>query len=311
MPEPTLNQVNCIRASGTYRMAYWQWGAADAGHVVVCVHGLTRQGRDFDVLARALVARAPHPLRIVAPDVLGRGRSEWLRDPAGYQIPDYAGDMLALATQLHAVSPVTTLDWVGTSMGGLIGMAVCGTPQLPLPVPVRRLVLNDVGPAIQWQALQRIGAYLGQTGRFASVEQAAEAMWSVSRSFGSHTPQQWLDLSRPMVRALPDGAFTLHYDPALAVPFAAMTADMAAQGEALLWQLYDRITARTLLTRGADSDLLSHDTALAMTHRGPRATLIEFPGVGHAPTFIADDQVAAVTSFLLEPSLEKPHSGAP
>jgi pimeloyl-ACP methyl ester carboxylesterase len=280
-------------------MAYWQWGNPTAAHVVVCVHGLSRQGRDFDVLAQALVARAGGALRVVCPDVAGRGQSEWLKDPMGYQVPHYAADMLALIAQLHAQAPVEALDWVGTSMGGLIGLAVCGQPGLPLPVPVRRLVLNDVGPVIEWQALVRIGTYLGHTGRFASVQQAADAMWAISSSFGPHTPAQWLALSEPMVRPHPEGGVTLHYDPAIAMPFRTVTAESAAQGEAALWQLYDAVTAQTLLLRGADSDLLSPATAQAMTQRGPRARLVEFAGVGHAPTLVASDQVTAVQGFLL------------
>jgi pimeloyl-ACP methyl ester carboxylesterase len=290
-------------------MAYWQWGDASAGHVIVCVHGLSRQGRDFDVLARALLARAGRPLRIVCPDVVGRGRSDWLKDPMGYAVPTYVGDMLALLAQLHAQASLETLDWLGTSMGGLIGMGICGTPKLPLPVPVRRLVLNDVGPAIEWQAIQRIGAYLGKAGRFDSVEQAAAAMWAISTSFGPHTPEQWLALSRPMVNALPEGGFALHYDPAIAVPIRAMTEEAATQGQAALWQLYDHITARTLITRGAESDLLSRETAAAMTQRGPKAQLIEFEGVGHAPTFVADNQIEAVASFLLAQEDEEPDRG--
>lgn len=288
MTEPTLNYVSCPDAAGGHRMAWWEWGDPSASHVVMCVHGLSRQGRDFDLLAQALVARAGGALRVVCPDVVGRGRSEWLKDPMGYQLQNYAADMLALLAQLQRNAPVSTLDWVGTSMGGLIGMAVGGTPGLPLPAPLRRLVLNDVGPVIQWQALQRIGTYLGHPTRFDTLQQAADAMWAVSTSFGPHTPQQWLDLSRPMVRALPDGALTLHYDPAIAVPFRTITREAAAQGEATLWQLYDNIQAATLLTRGAQSDLLSRETAQAMTQRGPRARLVEFAGVGHAPGAFPD-----------------------
>lgn len=280
-------------------MAYWQWGDANAGHVVMCVHGLSRQGRDFDVLARALCARAKTPIRVVCPDVAGRGHSEWLRDAVGYQVAHYAADMLVL---LGALKP-STLDWVGTSMGGLIGLVICGQPDLQAAVKVRRLVLNDVGPVIQWQALQRIGQYLGETGRFSSVEQAADAMRLISTTFGPHTPAQWLALSRPMVRPLNDGSgdVTLHYDPAIAEPFGSVTQQSAEQGEAMLWQLYDAVTADTLLLRGAQSDLLSHDTAQVMTQRGPKARLVEFAGVGHAPTLIQPDQVEVVTSFLLAP----------
>jgi pimeloyl-ACP methyl ester carboxylesterase len=290
-------------------MAYWQWGDPLAGHVVVCVHGLARQGRDFDVLAQALLERSRAPLRVVCPDVAGRGRSAWLQDPMGYQLPTYVADMLAMLAALRGQAAIATLDWLGTSMGGLIGMALCGTPDLPLPVPVRRLVLNDVGPAIRWQALQRIGTYLGNTGRFDNVEQAAAALWAISTSFGAHTPAQWLAFSQAMVRPLPEGGFTLHYDPAIAVPFRTVTEQSADQGQAALWQLYERIRAEVLITRGADSDLLSRDTALAMTQRGPKARLVEFEGVGHAPTFIANNQIEAVASFLLGQDDEKPDSG--
>ncbi|MBK9238447.1 MAG: alpha/beta hydrolase [Rhodoferax sp.] len=299
MSEPTLNYLSCPDAAGGHRMAYWQWGDASVAHVVVCVHGLSRQGRDFDVLARALCERSAAPIRVVCPDMVGRGRSDWLKDPMHYQLPTYAADIVALLATLNP----TTLDWVGTSMGGLIGMVVCGQAGLPVPAPVRRLVLNDVGPVIQWQALQRIGQYLGNTGRFESVEQAADAMRAISIGFGPHTPAQWLALSQAMVRPINDasGALTLHYDPAIAVPFGAVTQASAEQGEAMLWQQYDNITAQTLLLRGAQSDLLSHDTALAMTQRGPQARLVQFAGVGHAPTLVALDQVDVVSAFLLAP----------
>ncbi len=298
MTKPTLEFVNCPDASGGHRMAYWQWGNPQAGHVIVCVHGLSRQGRDFDVLAQALVARGGGAVRVVCPDVVGRGQSDWLADPMGYQIPSYAADMLALLAQLKPV----TLDWVGTSMGGLIGMVICAQPDTALPAPVRRLVLNDVGPAIQWQALQRIGQYLGNAPRFASLEQAAQAMRVISTGFGPHTPEEWLALSAPMVKPMTDaqGGVALHYDPAIAVPFRAITEESATAGEAVMWQLYDSIRAQTLLVRGANSDLLSPDTAQAMTQRGPKARLVEFGGVGHAPTFVAADQVALVVDFLLD-----------
>lgn len=312
MTAPTLNYVSCPDGSGSHRMAYWLWGPEDADHLVVCVHGLSRQGRDFDGLAEGLLARSPRPLRIACPDVVGRGRSDWLADPMGYAVPTYAADMLQLLAQLHGQSAIRTLDWVGTSMGGLIGLALCGTPKLPLPVPVRRLVLNDVGPVIQWGALQRIGSYLGNTGRFETVQQAADAMWAISQGFGPHTPQQWLALSQAMVRPLAGGGFTLHYDPAIAVPFRALSEQAAAAGQAALWQLYDATRAQTLLLRGAQSDLLAHETAQEMTRRGPRAALVEFEGVGHAPTLMDPRQVEAVAAFLLDTdtvSHEKPFRG--
>jgi pimeloyl-ACP methyl ester carboxylesterase len=281
-------------------MAYWLWGDAAAPHVVVCVHGLSRQGRDFDVLAQALVQRAGGRLRVVCPDVAGRGQSDWLKDPAGYQVPAYVADMLAMLAQLDGQSKVDVLDWVGTSMGGLIGIALAGTPNLPLPAPVRRMVLNDVGPVVEWKSILRIKDYIGQTGRYESLQQAADAMWAISTGFGPHTPEQWMALSRPMVKPTPDGAFTLHYDPAISVAVKATTEEAAAQGTAMLWQAYDNIKARVLVTRGAESDLLSKDTATAMTQRGPRARLVEFAGVGHAPMFVQPDQVEAAARFLLD-----------
>lgn len=305
MTQPSLNYVHCPDANGGHRMAYWQWGKSDAGHAIVCAHGLSRQGRDFDVLARAICAEGEKRqggFRIICPDVAGRGASDWLKDPMGYQVPAYAADMLAMLGQVHGQSPITRLDWVGTSMGGLIGIIMCGQPGLPLPVPVRKLVLNDVGPAIQWQALVRIGQYLGMAGEFESVQAAADAMWAVSTGFGPHTPEQWLALSQHMVEPVsdaPGSKYRLHYDPAMAIPFRQSTEEATQQGAAALWQLYDNIKAQTLLIRGANSDLLNPETAKAMTERGPRATLVEFAGVGHAPTLIADDQVAAVTGFLL------------
>ncbi|HEX2544257.1 MAG TPA: alpha/beta hydrolase [Ramlibacter sp.] len=311
MSVPTLNYVSCPDAAGMHRMAYWLWGATDAPHLVVCAHGLSRQGRDFDVLAEALVTRSPS-VRVACPDVVGRGRSDWLADPSGYAIPTYAGDMLQMLAQLHAQAPIGSLDWVGTSMGGLIGMVLAGSPQLPLPAAVRRLVLNDVGPVIEWSALQRIGTYLGNAGRYDSVQQAADAMWQISQGFGPHTPQQWLALSQGMVRPLAAGGFTLHYDPQIAVPFRALNEAAAQAGQAALWQLYDAVTARTLLLRGAQSDLLSPDTAQAMQRRGPRPRLVEFVGVGHAPTLVPPQQVEAVCAFLLataSPPDEEPHSG--
>jgi pimeloyl-ACP methyl ester carboxylesterase len=290
-------------------MAYWQWGDGSAAHVVVCVHGLSRQGRDFDVLAQSLVRRAQGKLRVVCPDVVGRGKSDWLKDPMGYQLPTYVADVLAMLAQLHHQAPITALDWVGTSMGGLIGLGLAGTPKLPLPVPVRRMVFNDVGPTVEYRAIERIKNYLGNTGHFDTVQQAADAMWAISTGFGPHTPEQWMQLSKPMVRELPEGGFTLHYDPAIAVPVQGVTPESAAQGEAALWQLYENITARVLLTRGAESDLFAKETALQMTQRGPRASLVEFPGVGHAPMFVQDNQVEAVALFLLDSGNEKPESG--
>jgi pimeloyl-ACP methyl ester carboxylesterase len=280
-----------------HRVGYWEWnqtGQVDHPHVIVCVHGLTRQGRDFDVLAQAL----SHHARVICPDIAGRGQSDWLADPMAYGVPQYAFDMLVLLTQVHAQYPIAQLDWVGTSMGGLIGMAVAGTPDLALPVPIRRLLLNDVGPRLEWSALQRIGTYVGQSPRFASVEEGAAWLRVQSADFGPHTDAQWLALSEPMLRPGPEGGFVLHYDPKIAVPMQGMTQEQVVQGEALLWNLYDAITAQTLVLRGAKSDLLTAQTVQEMAQRGPKAHSVTLEGVGHAPTLVQPEQVALVKEFL-------------
>ena len=288
--EPRLHHVSCLNGVGLHRVAYWEWGDTANPRVLVCVHGLTRQGRDFDVLARAL----RDDYRVICPDIAGRGESDWLPQPAEYVIPRYVADMVTLLARVNA----ETVHWLGTSMGGLIGMALASLA----PFPIHRLVINDIGPVLEAAALTRIGSYVGVAQRWATVEEAADYMWSNSRGFGPHTKEQWLALTRPMLRPIDideGGGFRAHYDPAIAVPFRAATAESAALGEAALWRAYDAIPCPTLLLRGADSDLLSEDTALAMSQRGPRASLVRFSGVGHAPTLVADDQVRAVREFLL------------
>ncbi|MFN3861581.1 MAG: alpha/beta fold hydrolase [Roseateles sp.] len=291
MTQPTLRFVNCLDATGLHRMAYWDWAGPSAdAPVLVCVHGLSRQGRDFDNLARAMSAR----YRVVCPDIVGRGRSDWLRQPAGYQIPSYVADMVTLLARLD----VEQVDWVGTSMGGLIGLGVASLAcSEGMASPIRRLVLNDVGPSIRFEALQRIGTYLGKSPRFATLAEGAAYLRSISEGFGPHTDAQWLALSEPLF-VEQDGEWRLRYDPAIALPFAALTPELAAAGEALLWAAYDGLQCPTLLIRGADSDLLSAETAHAMTQRGPRARLVELPGVGHAPTLVHEDQIAIVRDFL-------------
>jgi len=288
MNDPRLNHVQCLGTRGLHRMAYWEWGDAANPKVLVCAHGLSRQGRDFDTLADAMSGE----YRVVAPDVVGRGQSDWLADPMGYQLPAYVADMVTLLARLNA----NELHWVGTSMGGLIGLGLASLPNSP----ISRLVLNDVGPTIQPDAIARIGTYLGLPVRWASVQEAADYMLSISKGFGSHTREQWLRLTEPMLK--PDaGGFKPHYDPQIAVPFRAMTPESAAAAEASLWHAYDAVKCPTLLLRGADSDLLTRDTAFAMTQRGPKAHLHEFTDVGHAPMLVVPEQVAVVREFLLSP----------
>jgi pimeloyl-ACP methyl ester carboxylesterase len=286
MNEPRLNHVQCLDSRGLHRMAYWEWGDPANDRVIVCVHGLSRQGRDFDTLAQDLAGEA----RVVCPDVVGRGRSDWLADPMGYSVPGYVADMVTLLARLNA----RTVDWVGTSMGGLIGLGVAALRGSPL----RRLVLNDVGPTIQAAALARIGTYLGLPVRWPTVDAAADALWTISQGFGPHTREQWLALTRPQLVDDGQGGFKPHYDPAIAVPFRAITPELAAAGEAALWAAYDSLRLPVLLLRGQASDLLSASTAQAMTERGPRAQLHEFEGVGHAPTLVQPEQRSVVTGFL-------------
>ena len=283
--EPRLASVQCLHPGGLHRMAYWEWGDPSNPDVVVCVHGLTRQGRDFDALARALCGR----FRVVCPDVAGRGRSAWLTQPMHYQIAQYVGDMVTLLARLDA----RRLGWVGTSMGGLIGIGLAGMHD----APVHALVLNDIGPSVAPSGLQRIGGYVGQPLRFGTVQEGADYLASISAGFGPRTPQEWLEFSRPML--VPDGAgWRLHYDPRIGVALAQVTPEAAQTGEQALWALYDGIKAPTLVLRGAESDILAPATAQAMTTRGPRAQLVEFGGVGHAPMLVHADQIEPVVAFL-------------
>ena len=286
MHEPRLNHVQCLDTQGLHRMAYWEWGDPANPRVLVCVHGLSRQGRDFDALARAMLGE----YRVVCPDVVGRGQSDRLADANGYQIPSYAADMVTLLARLNA----STLHWVGTSMGGLIGLVTAALKNSP----VQRLVLNDVGPAIEPSALARIGTYLGMPVRWKTLDEAADALWAISQGFGPHTREQWLALTRPQLKVDGDG-FVPHYDLQIAVPFRAITPEAAKAGEAVMWAMYDSLRCPTLLLRGADSDLLTPETAQAMTERGPKAELRQFAGVGHAPMLNSPDQIAVVREFLL------------
>lgn len=286
--QPRLNHVQCLDNRGLHRMAYWEWGDAANPRVLVCAHGLTRQGRDFDTLARALC----ETYRVVCPDVVGRGHSDWLADPMTYAVPQYVADMVTLLARLNAKE----VDWVGTSMGGLIGLGVAALKGSPL----RRFVINDVGPTIEPAAIARIGGYVGRAAQWASLDEAADALWEISQGFGPHTREQWLALTEPQLKR--EGEFFKpRSDPSIALPFKAVTPQMAQAGEALLWQAWDSLTLPTLLLRGGQSDLLSPATAQAMTQRGPRARLVQFDGVGHAPMLVQPEQVAAVRDFLLSP----------
>jgi pimeloyl-ACP methyl ester carboxylesterase len=291
MIEATYHSVQCISAGGLHNMAYKQWGDPDNPKVLVCVHGVTRVSGDFDALARALCDE----YRVICPDIVGRGRSGQLVFKNLYQIPQYVSDCVTLLARVLKADDVQAVDWFGTSMGGLIGMVLASLPGNPL----RKLILNDIGPTLNPVALARIGDYIGQDVRFPSFDLAAKFIRDVSVTFGEHSDEEWRKLAADVLRQEADGTWVRHYDLALALPFKSATPESAKSDEALLWAAYDAIACPTLLVRGADSDLLSRETAQAMTGRGPKAQLVEVAGVGHAPTFTHADQIAIARQFLL------------
>jgi pimeloyl-ACP methyl ester carboxylesterase len=265
-------------------MAYLEWGSHDNPRVLVCVHGLTRCARDFDFLAQDLAAQ----YRVVCPDVAGRGDSDWLGNPMEYQVPVYVNDMVALIARLD----VETVHWVGTSLGGFIGMALAALPGSP----VTKLVLNDVGPVLTASSLGRIGAYVGKWPPLTTIEAAEAYVRAVAAPFGTHSDAEWRFLTEHVVRKNPDGSYRMHYDPALAIAFRSQPLDRDIE----LWSIYDAIRCPTLILRGEQSDLLKRETARAMSRRGPGAKVVEFARVGHAPTLIHEDQISVVREFLLE-----------
>lgn len=277
-----LRTVLCGGALGLYRMAYREWGDAENPRVLVCVHGLTRNSLDFSRIATALAA----DYRVIAPDVVGRGESDRHPDPMGYNTLTYAADMVTLLARLD----VAQVDWLGTSMGGLIGMMLAAQPN----TPIRRLVLNDVGPTLSLEALKRIVSYVGEPHEFADAETARRYVRTIFAPFALTTEADWSELIAHTLKPTDNGGLCFNYDPNIRKPL-----EQALLGQGVdLWALYDRIQCPTLLLRGAVSDLLSVETALEMTQRGPRATLKTIAGVGHAPMFMSDDQISLVRDFL-------------
>jgi pimeloyl-ACP methyl ester carboxylesterase len=269
-----------LSPGGFHRVRYLEWGARDGRATVICVHGLTRNAHDFDRLAE----RLSQSCRVIAVDIVGRGGSDWLKDPAHYTYAQYQADMNALIARLD----VERVHWIGTSMGGLIGMFLAAVPNTPLA----SLLLNDVGPIIPKTALQRIADYVGLENRFSSLEALERNMRKVHAPFGPLTDEQWAHLVRHGHRRLPDGTFAPAYDPTIADNVRKGIADVD------LWAFWDRITAPTMVFRGVESDLLSAATAQEMAQRGPRARIVEFSGIGHAPALMAEDQIATIESWL-------------
>ncbi|MBA0014686.1 MAG: 2-succinyl-6-hydroxy-2,4-cyclohexadiene-1-carboxylate synthase [Nitrosomonadaceae bacterium] len=280
------------------QIAYTEWGRPDNPHIVVCVHGLTRNCRDFDFLAEALEADC----RVICVDVVGRGQSDWLVSEAGYDnYLLYLTDAIELLKHISALGSTNIqLDWVGVSMGGLIGMILATQPVFPLTsaVPIRRLVMSDIGPLIPVSALVRIGQYLGRDPRFSSFKEFEVYLKKISNPFGLLTETQWHHLAIHSVREFDDGTYGFRYDPRIAESFKRhLSKDID------LWVEWDKLHVPTLVLRGIESDLLTSKTAIEMKTRGNRTQIIELPGIGHAPMLISEDQIKIVRDFLLAPTL--------
>jgi len=275
--------VQCSSPHGLHRMHYVEWGDEDNPRILICVHGLTRNCRDFDFLAQALAGE----YRVICPDVAGRGSSEWLKVSDDYGFPLYVADMVTLIARVDTES----VDWVGSSMGGLIGMLLAAHPGNP----VRRLVLNDVGPVVTGVSLQRIGQYVGNAPPFPDLRAAELYIRAVSATFGPLTDAQWRHLTVHSLRRDTDGQYRMAYDPDVAAPFRKITNYVDTD----LWGIYEQIKCPVLLLRGAQSDLLTADTAQQMAARGPKARLVEIAGVGHAPMLMDESQIGCVRDFLL------------
>lgn len=276
------NAIQCIGPHGFHRMAYTDWGAPAAERVLFCVHGLTRNGRDFDYLAAALEDR----YRTLCPDIAGRGKSDRLTHSEDYNNRQYVADVMAL----FARSGADHIDWVGTSMGGMMGMIVASMPGSP----IRRLILNDIGPWLPKAALQRIADYVGSVQQFDDRAGVEGYLRTVHEPFGALTDDQWRHLAEHSSYPRDDGGYELACDPKIGDAFQAMAID-----DVDLWALWDRIECPVLVLRGADSDLLSADVANEMASRGPKAEVVEIEGCGHAPALMDGGQIATVRDWLL------------
>jgi pimeloyl-ACP methyl ester carboxylesterase len=274
-------RLPCPHPKGEHMISLAEWGREDAPRTAICVHGLTRNGRDFDRLAAAL---ADH-WRVVAIDVVGRGKSDWLEDPLGYNYRQYVVDVAAIIQRLKLWS----VDWIGTSMGGIIGMMIAAQEHSP----IKRLVLNDVGPLLTASALRRIAAYLAEPKSFASVAEVEAYMRSIYAPFGELPDAEWMHMAEHGCRRDQDGRLWLAHDPKIAEAALSVT-DKNIE----LWDFWDKIHCPVLLLRGELSDLVSRETAAEMARRGPRATVIEIPKVGHAPALRTADQIHLIRDWL-------------
>jgi pimeloyl-ACP methyl ester carboxylesterase len=280
--QPRIGSFKAVSPGGFHEVFHTDWGDPAARRVIVCVHGLTRNGRDFDALAAKLATALP--VRVICPDMAGRGRSQWLGDPLHYGYPQYIADMTALIARLG----VPQVDWIGTSMGGLIGMFLAASPG----TPIRSLVMNDVGPVLPRAALLRIADYVGRDDRFPNLAALEAHLRRIHASFGPLTDPQWRHLALHGHRFHADGSTGLAYDPGIAVNVRAAVRDWD------FWASWDAVACPALALRGAQSDLLSAEVADAMSKRGPRADLVTFDGIGHAPALMSGDQIETVVQWL-------------
>jgi cobalt-zinc-cadmium efflux system protein len=276
--------VQCVNGDSTHRMAYHAWGNPRNPRVLLCVHGLTRRGSDFKTLAEAMC----QDYYVVCPDVVGRGDSDRLSNPMQYAVPQYVADIAQLVKTLG----VSQVDWLGTSMGGLIGMVYAAMPNSP----IRRMLINDVGPTIEPEAIKRLASYVGQPFSFTSRADALNRLNTICATFGEHTPDEWETYNGPMLIER-NGLWIMHYDPDISVPFAAVNPIMAKAGEVAMWHAFKQIHIPMLIVRGAQSDLLSAATVTKMCTVNPYARSIEIPNVGHAPAFVKKEQIALAKEF--------------
>ena len=260
-------------------LSYLEQGPAE-GEPVLCIHGLTRNAHDFDHLAEHLAARGR---RVIAVDMVGRGQSSWLGDPDGYRIPTYAAHL----ARLHTLLGLGPVDWVGTSMGGLIGIEVAARNL----VPIRRFVLNDVGPFVPAAALDMIRSYLGLDLRFSSLAEIEAHLRLIHAGFGPLSDADWAAMARHSSVKQPDG-WRLSYDPAIRVPF------QTDQGPVDVWADWDRVSCPSFVLHGADSMLLTFAILDQMRARGPRAEAVSLPGIGHAPAINTPEQIALVAGWI-------------
>ena len=286
--------VPTLSSDGTYKkphhIAYMDWGDTNNPHVVFCVHGLTRNCRDFDYLASDLLSQC----RVICPDVVGRGQSDWLEDEKDYDFyPVYLSDAASLVRHIQSQYRSTiTIDWVGISMGGLIGMMTA----IDLKDAIHRLVISDIGPLIPVAALKRMSEYVGKEIRFNEIDSFEAYIRKISTPFGPLTDAQWRHLTIYSARRLKDGTYTFYYDPKISASFK----EHALQDDVDLWQYWDMLQTPTLVIRGAESDVLLAETAAQMQQRGPHARVIDLPGIGHAPILLDEQQISIVRNFLLE-----------